>query len=112
MQNTNSELNDTSGSKEENVSTPIVNMSETGKSYQITVPVPTFSKDDVRIDLVDNKLVIESKNRLDIDQTDIEKGIKTMFREFELPANADPSKIKAQMQNGILSVCITKRKEE
>ena len=89
---------------------PNVNICESGKSYQITVPVSTFNKDDIRIDLVDNKLVIESKNRFDTSSQN-ESSNKILFREFEIPADADQSKIKAQMQNGILSVCITKRKE-
>jgi HSP20 family molecular chaperone IbpA len=66
-----------------------------------------MDKNKVKIVLEDNYLVVKTKESQE--ETSETKTVH-VFQKYELPANADTSKIKAQMNNGILSVCVTKKK--
>jgi HSP20 family molecular chaperone IbpA len=87
-----------------------VSLCENGQSYQLTMALPEMDKSRVKIVLEDNYLVVKSTDEINTREGEASLKSTHIFQKYELPENADTSKIKAQMNNGILSVCVTKRK--
>lgn len=93
-----------------------VNVVETDNSYELSVILPGYKKDDVSIEIEDDVLVIkseiESKNE-ENDKKYIKKEYykKSFERRFVLSDDIDINKIEAKMEDGILNVTIDKIKE-
>jgi len=93
------------------------NYGENENEYFIHLQLPGFKKEDVKIKFEENYLTISSE----VDKTE-EKSEKNFFRkEFEkysfrkvynVPKNSDKEKIKASLNDGILSVIVPKKKED
>jgi HSP20 family protein len=89
---------------------------EREKEFELLANLPGFTKDNVKISVHDNQLLIEAKCE---DKKEESKG--TMFRcerysgsyrrTLYLPDNADVSKIQAKMEDGILKLSIPKKEE-
>jgi len=97
--------------------TPKVNVAENDKSYQIELAVPGMEKEDFKIEVKDDVLVISSEKK----EEKTEEGKNYSRREFSqcsfsrsfiLPDVADSSKIEAAYKNGILDVTIPKKEAE
>ena len=77
---------------------------ETDDSYVAEFALPGFSQSDLTIEISDNVLIVEGK--------DNQSGWTHDFsKKFRLPDSADPKKVEAKMENGILKLKISKRKE-
>ncbi|HOV16780.1 MAG TPA: Hsp20/alpha crystallin family protein [Candidatus Cloacimonadota bacterium] len=87
---------------------------ERDKEFELLANLPGFKKEDVRIAVQDNQLVIEANTS---EKKEEKKG--TMYRcerysgnyrrTLYLPDNADVSKIQAKMENGVLKLTIPKK---
>lgn len=99
-----------------NYGTSKVNVIEKDDSYSIDIVVPGFNKEDINVELNDGILTISSKVESSNEETS-EKYIKKEFvkssfeRSFYIPDDADVENIEASMDNGILSINLTKIKE-
>lgn len=87
------------------------------KDYVVQVSVPGFKKDDVKIDLEDGILTIsstfEDSKEEKTENYSRREFVKSSFsRSFDLPDDADVSKIDAKMEDGILNVTVPKLAEE
>jgi len=98
---------------------PKVNIAESDKSYQIELAVPGMEKEDFKIEVKNDLLVISSEKK----EEKKEEGKNYSRREFSqcsfsrsfiLPDIAESNKIEAAYKNGILEVTIPKKeaKEE
>lgn len=97
--------------------TPLANIFETETAHIIELAIPGVNKEDISIDLTENKLTIS----LVSNEESTEKSILKERREFKyskfsrafnLPKNIDFEKIEAKNENGILTVTIPKKEEE
>jgi HSP20 family protein len=93
---------------------PSVNISENDNSFDVSVAVPGFDKNDIKVDVVDNCLVISSEKEFDKKENNKkwvrhEYGYTSFERVFELPESADPESIQAEMKHGILKIRISKK---
>ncbi|MGC6430856.1 MAG: Hsp20/alpha crystallin family protein [Jejuia sp.] len=95
---------------------PKVNIRETKDEYFVDIAVPGMKKSDFNIDLDNEELIIsaevkaEEKNE-NKNYTRREFGYTSFKRTFTLPDTIDDSKIKANYENGILSITLPKREE-
>jgi HSP20 family protein len=92
---------------------PKVDIIENENSFEIQVAVPGMDKEDFKIDLKDNHLVISGERKFTKKSDEKHfRSIETQYgafrREFVLPENVDGEKIEAKYQNGILELVVPK----
>lgn len=92
---------------------PSVDTSETETEYRVRAALPDVKKEDVKVTLENGVLSIhgERKSRKEekkekVHRIEIAEG--TFFRSFTMPADADPEKINAKFENGMLDVTIAR----
>lgn len=96
---------------------PAVNVREDEKAYNIELALPGISKEDIKIEIEKNNLIISSvKNDSKEDSANgyniREFGYQSFCRNFTIPENAVSEKISASYKNGILIVDIPKSKKD
>lgn len=99
--------------KEKVQTTPAVNVKQDDLQYMIEMSVPGYSKDEIKIEVLDNKLVISSKSdKSTEDKYRLQEFSYGAFkRSFNLPKDANQEGISAKVTNGILHLAITKKPE-
>ena len=94
---------------------PAINVSEDEKGYQVEIAAPGMTKEDFKISLAGDDIVILMEKKLD--NKDEGKDKKYIRREFSyskfeqrlmLPDNVERSKISARMTDGVLNINIPK----
>jgi len=86
------------------------------KEFELLANLPGFKKEDVKISVHDNQLMIEAKYE---SKNEEKKG--TMYRcerysgsyrrNLYLPESADVNKIQAKMEDGVLKLTLPKKEE-
>ena len=95
---------------------PAVNVKETEKSFSIELAVPGMKKEDLNIELDNNKLTISNEKEASKTE-ETEKYTRREFmyskfqRTFNLPKDVDEKSIKGDYKDGILTITIPKLKE-
>lgn len=100
----------------EGITLPKTNIKETIDSYFVEMAVPGLKKDDFDINLDDQMLSISAKTKDESEETNEnytrkEFGYSSFKRSFTLPEHIEESKIKANYNEGILSVELPKKEE-
>jgi HSP20 family protein len=100
-------------------STPKANIIENENDYQIHLAAPGMKKENFAIDLKNNLLTIsgqsESKTETKEEKTNFtscEFNYSQFTRSFNLPKNAETSKIEANYADGILEIKVPKKEKE
>lgn len=93
---------------------PSVNISDVQDDYLLEFALPGYDKEDIRMELVGNCLVIASEKEQhsrDKQRHLLREEYRyTAFsRAFELPEDADSGAIEAKMKNGLLRVRIPRK---
>ncbi len=101
---------------ETGISTPAVNVIETGDEFRIEVAAPGLEKKDFNIDLDGRMLTISSEKEFNKEEKEErfmrrEFGYTRFSRSFSLPELVDVDKIKASHKNGILNISIPKMEQ-
>ena len=91
-----------------------MNIVELEKEFELTANLPGFKKEDIKISVLENQLLIEANSN---SKTEEQKG--TVYRcerysgsyrrSLLLPENADIAKIIAKMNDGVLKLEIPKK---
>ena len=98
---------------------PAINVSEDDKAYKVEVAAPGMTKDDFKISLVDDDIIISMEKKQE--NNDEQKDKKYIRREFSyskfeqrlaLPENVERQNISAQMTDGVLVIDIPKMTPE
>jgi len=94
---------------------PSADISETKKEYVVKAVLPGVAKEDIQIDLKDNRLTIcgTRANSSDSDEETfhrVESFYGSFSRTFALPDNVDAEKLHAECKKGVLSVHLPKTK--
>lgn len=96
---------------------PLANINENETNHIIELAVPGLNKEDIKIELNENKLTISA----DVKTEEAPKNSKNVRKEFSyhsfkrsfnLPKLVDKENIEAKNENGILTVLIPKKEEE
>ncbi len=99
------------------ISTPAVNVKETGEDFLIEVAAPGLDKKDFKLDLENNVLTISSEKEFKDEEKEEGHYMRREFsytsfsRSFTLPEAVDVEKIKARHKDGVLLISIPKREE-
>lgn len=99
-------------------STPAVNIYENNERFEIEIAAPGLDKEDFKIDLKDEYLMVYSEKKDKKEEKEKGKVVRTEFRystfqrSFALPKNIDASAINATHKNGILKIELPKRVEQ
>ncbi len=106
-------FNDSYAKNQSPKSTPLVNVKETTKGFEIEIAIPGLEKNDVKLQLKDQVLTIsaekESKEEVENEMfIKREFNYNTFKRAFTLPEIADSESVKAVFTNGILTIMIGK----
>ncbi|KAL5834959.1 hypothetical protein ACOSQ3_014549 [Xanthoceras sorbifolium] len=87
---------------------------ETSDEHIYKIKIPNFNNEDVKIQTEDNKYVLitaEKKERVE-DRRDnhyvMQSGSSSYYRRFFLPENANVNRIKSSMENGVVTVVVSK----
>jgi HSP20 family protein len=90
-----------------------MDVSETEKVIEITAELPGLEEKDVDIRFADGVLTIRGEKKSEKEEKDkdyhlVERRYGSFARSVSLPANTDPAKIKATIENGVLKVTVQK----
>jgi HSP20 family protein len=93
--------------------TPPVDIHETDEALILKAELPGCSKDDVHIELYNNRLTLrgERKHETEVKEERYhrrERAYGSFQRVFQLPATIDQDKVTASFQNGILELRLPK----
>ena len=100
--------------EEDNFRAMAIDIVENDKDYQILANLPGFKKDDVKISIHDNQLMIEANKDVTKEETKgtvyrCERYSGSYRRNLLLPENVEASKISAKMEDGVLKLTIPKK---
>ena len=88
---------------------PACDLDETKTQYVLSFDLPGMKKEDIKIDLQDNRLTISGERKEEKkDRVRSEKYYGAFCRSFTLPTNVDGNKIDANYHNGVLHVALPK----
>ena len=97
---------------------PAVNIRENNESFVVEMAAPGMNKEDFRIELNGNNLVISSEKNMDQETKEEERYTRKEFsyqsfsRTFTLAKDVvDADRIAAKYQNGLLQLVIPKKEE-
>ena len=92
---------------------PSVDIVENDTTFELHLAVPGVSKEDFKIEAVDNVLTVSGERKYSNERKEANyRSVETQFgafsRSFALPENVDSAKINAKYNSGILEVTIPK----
>ena len=99
--------------------TPAINVIESDKEYKLELAAPGMSKDDFKITINDNNLIVAMEKKEE--KKDEKREEKYLRREFSyskyeqrllLPENIKEEEIEAKMKHGVLHITIPKDHKE
>ncbi|MBD3792259.1 MAG: Hsp20/alpha crystallin family protein [Campylobacterales bacterium] len=93
--------------------TPAVNTREGEYAYHVEVDLPGVKKEDIKVDIEEDRLVISGEKKLkeelkEEDYYKVESYYGSFKRSFSLPDNVDVENISASCEDGVLEVVIPK----
>ncbi|KAF5743166.1 17.1 kDa class II heat shock protein-like [Tripterygium wilfordii] len=89
-------------------------------AYVYIIDMPGLKKDQIKVHMEDNMLVVSGERKREREkEKEVKEGIKYIrmerrlgkyLKKFVLPENADPEKISAVYQDGVLTATVEKKK--
>lgn len=95
---------------------PAVDVEEDESKFTLTFDLPGVSKDDVKIEIHENRLSVSGERRWETKENTktrhfIERAYGQFARSFTLPATVEADKVNAAYNNGVLTITIPKAEE-
>ena len=96
--------------------TPRVNVSEKGSEYEITAELPGIKKEDITLDLKDNRLTIKGEKKAEKKEEKenylrVERSYGSFERSFYINDDVDVANVNANYKDGILHITLPKKEE-
>jgi HSP20 family protein len=99
-------------------STPAVNIYESNEKFEIEIAAPGLEKEDFKIDLKNDYLLVYSEKKDKKEEKEKGKVVRSEFRyssfqrSFALPKDIDATAINATHKNGVLIIELPKKVEQ
>ncbi|HEY6169557.1 MAG TPA: Hsp20/alpha crystallin family protein [Verrucomicrobiae bacterium] len=95
---------------------PLVDITEDDKEYLIKAELPEVKKDDVKVTVEKGVLTITGERKFEKEEKDkryhrIERSYGSFLRSFNLPDDADDTKVNAEFKDGVLFVHLYKNEK-
>ncbi len=95
---------------------PALDIRETEDRFEVTVDLPGMRSEDVEVTFEDGTLTIRGQREFSRGEDEgqyhrIERSFGSFARSVRLPRVADPERIEASFDNGVLTVLVPKREE-
>ena len=92
---------------------PAIDMYEKDNKYMIKTELPGMKEEDVDVSVVGDRLIIkgEKKAESEVNEDDYyrsERAYGSFFRSIDIPGDADPDKVEANYEDGVLEVTMPK----
>lgn len=92
---------------------PVVDITEDDKEFLIKAELPEVRKEDVKVTVENGVLTLSGERKFEKEEKGrryhrIERAYGNFARSFTLPDEADPTKVKAEFKDGVLSVHLAK----
>lgn len=93
---------------------PTCDISETKEHYLVSFDMPGVKKDEIKIEVQGNTLLIAGERQREIKESNTEVTVRReraygkFERTFELPKSIDTNKIEAHFDNGVLNIALPK----
>lgn len=93
-----------------------LDVTESDEHYTVTAEVPGVKRDDITVELHEGVLTIRGEKKSEREETKekgrwLERTYGSFSRTMSLPSDADPNKVDASFQDGVLRVRIAKQPE-
>lgn len=104
---------DSFGSKSVSSFSPQVDIAESDKEFELHFHVPGMKKEEIKIDLQDDKLTVSGERKLKEEKSDknfrsVESFYGSFSRSFYLPDHVNVEEIDAAYTDGVLNIVIPK----
>ena len=91
-----------------------LDVEETDQAYAITADIPGVNKEDIRVEVDGNQVVISAERKHDSEEKKgntvrSERHWGQQYRAFTLQAPVDDSKAEARYENGVLKLTLPKK---
>lgn len=91
---------------------PACDVTEADEHYLMTMDLPGFKKEDIKIEMNENILTVSGERKREAAENRkghrIERSYGTFTRSFSLPTTVSPEKIEAQYEDGVLNLYLPK----
>lgn len=96
---------------------PSVDIKESDGQYTLHVDMPGVEKDDVKVEVDGDALIIHGEKHQERDDSDdnyhfVERRYGAFQRILDLPADAKPDDLQAKFRNGVLTITIARDPEQ
>ncbi|MEM2869213.1 MAG: Hsp20/alpha crystallin family protein [Thermoplasmata archaeon] len=93
---------------------PLMDIEDTGKEFRVTIEVPGFKKEDVKVEVSGSTVEVSAERKQETeerrrDYLRRERSSSSLYRCFELPAEILPDKAEARMEDGVLELVLPKK---
>ena len=95
---------------------PAMDVEETDDAFIVTAEIPGMSKDEIKLSLQGDSLVIQGEKKREKEEKDrtfhrIERVFGKFQRVITLPTKVDADKVKASYKDGVLTITLPKSEE-
>ncbi|HEX4079330.1 MAG TPA: Hsp20/alpha crystallin family protein [Rhizomicrobium sp.] len=99
--------------RESGIINPIVDVSENDKGFEVKAELPGVDEKNIDVEYSDGILSLKAERSFEKEEKDekkryhlMERSYGTFMRRFRLPFDADPGKVEASFENGILRIFV------
>lgn len=101
------------GRKWNSTFSPKVDIAETDKAFEIQFHIPGMKKEDINIDISDDRLTVSGERKFEQEKNEknyhsLESHYGSFSRSFYLPDNIEVEKVEASYKDGILNLNVPK----
>ncbi len=93
---------------------PAVEIAEEEKFFGVSIDVPGLKKEDIDIEVKENRLIISGERKAPQEKTNVlrsERRYGKFSRIFTLPQNVNTDAIEARFEEGVLTVVLPKEEK-
>jgi HSP20 family protein len=95
---------------------PAIDLEEKDEEFVMTAEFPGMSEKDVTVDIEQSTLTLKGEKKSERKEEKkngrwylVERAWGAFERSFTLPSSVDPARVKAKMENGVLTIHMPKR---